>query len=68
MTTNIAIDSTTSSSSSLTRETVDALLQILSPRCKQALETALDSQWELSEACSSLFSMEKICAILVEDF
>ena len=51
-TTNIAIDSTTSSSSSLTRETVDALLQILSPRCKQALETALDSQWELSEACT----------------
>ena len=50
MATNTA--ATDSATTSLTRETVDALLQILSPRCKQALEAALDSQLELSEACT----------------
>ena len=36
----------------MTRETVEALLRILSPRCKLALEAALDTpQLELSEAC-----------------
>ena len=37
----------------LTRETVESLLQILSPRCKLALEAALDSQLELSDACKA---------------
>jgi hypothetical protein len=35
----------------LTRETVDAILQILSPNCRAEMEAALDSQTEISMNC-----------------
>jgi len=36
---------------SLTRETVDALLQVLTPNCRSELEGALESQAEISDDC-----------------
>ena len=35
----------------LTRETVDAILQILTPNCRTEMEAALDSQTEISMDC-----------------
>ena len=35
----------------LTRETVDAILQVLSPSCRSETEAALDSQSEISMEC-----------------
>ena len=35
----------------LTKESVDALLDSISPQCKAEMEGALDTQWELTPAC-----------------